>query len=103
MNTANTKTLTPEPSTGAGPNCAESTGSAPSPRFSRRDDGDNVCSAMYRGHGIACARHWRHKHVWLCQVVNAAGELVADYRHEGHDRRAMLIGAARAAELLPNR
>lgn len=71
------------------------------PRFQRLLDEPDLCSARYKGHSIDCTRHWRHRNHWLCSVHNKAGELVADYSYEGHDRRAMLEGAARAAGLLP--
>lgn len=68
-------------------------------RFYRRTDTDELCSADCRGHSIDCTVHWRRRDVWLCTVRNKAGEIVAEHRHEGHDRRAMLLESARKAEL----
>lgn len=65
-------------------------------------DTDDLCCAEYRGHTIDCSADWRRRGVWHCMVRNKAGELVAEHRHEGHDRREMLLESARKAELLPN-
>ncbi len=80
-----------------------STGGSAQIRFRRRFDTDELCSVEYRGHQIDCTRHWRHRHVWTCTVTNKDGELVAEHRHEGYDRREMLLESARKAELLPNK
>ena len=77
-------------------------GSAPLFRPRSRMDDDELCSAEYRGHMIDCTADWKRRGIWHCFVRTKSGELVAEYRHEGDDRRAMLEGAARAAELLPN-
>lgn len=71
-------------------------------RFQRRMDTDELCCAEYRGHTIDCTADWRRRGVWHCMVRNKAGELVAEHRREGHDRRGMLLESACKAELLPN-
>lgn len=68
-------------------------------RFHRRLDTPELCSAEYKGHTIDCTAHWRKDGVWNCFVRTKAGELVAEHRHEGHDRRAMLLESARKAGL----
>lgn len=70
-------------------------------RFRRRLDTGDLCSAEYRGHTIDCTRDWRRREIWHCMVRTKAGELVAEYRHEGHDRRGMLEESARKAGLVP--
>jgi hypothetical protein len=65
-------------------------------------DTDELCCAEYKGHTIDCTAHWRRRGQWNCAVRTKAGELVAEHTHNGHDRRGMLLEAARKAGLVPN-